>query len=506
MNKNHSCGIDMIDGFSINLEAPHIEKVLLHLVNISISQSNYPRYWKVSRISPYYKNKGDRTDGEMYRPVSNLIYVGMLCEKVVAEQLLNHFVDNNLWHPNHHGFRPNHSTATALIQLYDKWITAVENGEFTAALLLDLSATFDLVDHQILLGKLRLYNFSDDTIAWFTSYLQDRVQYVLVESALSDPQPTGNIGVPQGSILGPLLYLIFDNDFPASRTETADNNRIDDNNRTVDNIPGENGDNNPEDTTVGESVLYADDDTDNISAPSIDILQRRVQREADLSTSWVRDNNLVCAPDKTKLMVMNPPGQINRENDQLLEIQVCGMTVSETTNEKLLGIGISSNMTWHNYLFGIQGNKDFPGLIKKLKQRIGMLHQVAKLLPKDRLGSITNGRFFSKLIYCLQVFGNCWTTGGIANMDEGNRRSTAFTKQHCRILQILENKVLRILTGRGYDTPISQLLEESGQLSVHQHVAYHTLLTIFKVMKTGEPGYLADRLGFSCDPISNRSK
>ena len=225
MNKNHSCGMDMIDGFSINLEAPHIEKVLLHLVNISISQSNYPRHWKVSRISPYYKNKGDRTDGEMYRPVSNLIYVGMLCEKVVAEQLLNHFVENNLWHPNHHGFRSNHSTATALIQLYDKWITAVENGEFTAALLLDLSATFDLVDHQILLGKLRLYNFSDDTIAWFTSYLQDRVQYVLVESALSDPQPTGNIGVPQGSILGPLLYLILDNDFPASRTETTDNNR-----------------------------------------------------------------------------------------------------------------------------------------------------------------------------------------------------------------------------------------------------------------------------------------
>ena len=80
-------------------------------------------------------------------------------------------------------------------------------------------------------------------------------------------------------------------------------------------------------------------------------------------------------------------------------------------------------------------------------------------------------------------------------MDEGQRRSTAFTKQHCRILQILENKVLRILTGHGYETPVSQLLEESGQLSIHQQVGYHTLLTIFKVMKTGEPGYLAGRLG-----------
>ena len=86
-------------------------------------------------------------------------------------------------------------------------------------------------------------------------------------------------------------------------------------------------------------------------------------------------------------------------------------------------------------------------------------------------------------------------------MDEGNRRSTAFTKQHCRILQILENKVLRIITGRGYDTPISQLLEESGQLSVHQHVAFHTLLTIFKVIKTGEPGYLAGRLGVTREEV-----
>ena len=80
-------------------------------------------------------------------------------------------------------------------------------------------------------------------------------------------------------------------------------------------------------------------------------------------------------------------------------------------------------------------------------------------------------------------------------MDENNRRSISFTKHHCNILQILENKVLRLLTGHGYDTPIKQLLEESGHLSVQQYVAYHTLLTLFKVVRTGEPEYLAGRLG-----------
>ena len=220
-----------------------------------------------------------------------------------------------------------------------------------------------------------------------------------------------------------------------------------------------------------------------------------MQKEADLSTKWVRDNCLVCSPDKTKLLVMSPPGQQLRQPGELLTVNVCGMVVTETTEEKLLGIGISSNMTWHKYLFGITGNKDFPGLVKKLSQRVGMLQQVAKLLPRDKLKLITNGIFFSKLIYCLQVFGNCWGINGIGDMDENDRRSVSFTKHHCNILQILENKVLRLLTGHGYDVSIKQLLEESGQMSVQQLVCYHTLLTIFKVVRTGEPRYLAGRLG-----------
>ena len=89
-------------------------------------------------------------------------------------------------------------------------------------------------------------------------------------------------------------------------------------------------------------------------------------------------------------------------------------------------------------------------------------------------------------------------------MDENTRRSTSFTRQHCKILQILENKVLRIITGHGYDTPVSQLLQESGQLSVHQQIAYHTLLTLFKVVKTGQPGYLAARLGVAHDTQQER--
>ena len=169
-----------------------------------------------------------------------------LAEAAVYEQVENHFTRNNLWHPNNHGFKTAHSTATAISQLYDLWIRAAENKKLTAALLLDLSAAFDVVDHSILLDKLKLYNFSQQAIDWFQSYLGGRKQVVMVESMLSDPKPVGEQGVPQGRLLGPILFIIFYNDFPDVREE-------------------------------GSSVLYADDDTDNVSDGDPDNLQHLIQ-------------------------------------------------------------------------------------------------------------------------------------------------------------------------------------------------------------------------------------
>ena len=120
-----------------------------------------------------------------------------LVEYVIHEQVYNHFTTNKIFHDNHHGFIGNHSTTTALIQLFDMWLEAAEHKELIAALLVDLSAAFDVVDHEIFLQKLRIYKFSENTINWFKSYLEERIQMVQVETKISTPEILKATGAPQ---------------------------------------------------------------------------------------------------------------------------------------------------------------------------------------------------------------------------------------------------------------------------------------------------------------------
>ena len=153
--KGSKCyGIDMIDSYSLQLAAPHIIDILQHLVNLSIGSGTFGSIWKVQLIYPFHK-KASKTDPMNYRPVSHISEVSKLVEYAVFDQLMEHFVSNNLFHNNHHSFIPNHNTVTAFAQLHDIWLEASRNKEMTAALLLDLSAAFDLIPHSILLKKLK---------------------------------------------------------------------------------------------------------------------------------------------------------------------------------------------------------------------------------------------------------------------------------------------------------------------------------------------------------------
>ena len=307
---------------------------------------------------------------------------------------------------------------------------------------------------------MELYNFSPTSIQWFKSYLEDRTQYVMVESRLSDPLKVGDQGVPQGSLLGPLCFMIFYNDFPAVRED-------------------------------GESVLYADDDTDNVKDADPHILNAKIQKEADRSTDWVTDNKLVCSGEKTKLLVIGTPelrkSRITSRNI-FFKISVAGHDVSETESDKLLGIVINNKLTWHDHLYG---NEQHTGLVTKLSQRAGIIYKLSYILPKDRLRNIAEGIFFSLLTYGIQVYGGVW---GLDNLRTVEARTKSFTKEDNHNLQVIMNKVLRTLTGLDRETPVKILLQQSGYLSVQQFTAYHTMMTMFKILRNKEPANLYQKL------------
>ena len=282
----------------------------------------------------------------------------------------------------------------------------------------------------------------------------------MIESRLSDPLKVGEQGVPQGSLLGPLCFIIFYNDFPSVRT-------------------------------TGSSVLYADDDTDNIADGDPKELKSKLQYEANLSTAWVTDNKLVCSGEKTKLLIIGTPElKISRMTGAEVDfnITVAGHDVSETSSEKLLGMIINNKLTWSHHLYGSEQHE---GLVPKLSKRAGIIWKLSCMMPKDRLKTMAEGIFFSLLTYGIQVYGGVW---GLDTLNFDETRTRSFTKEDNHNLQVIMNKVLRSLTGLPRETPTKLLLEKSGYLSMQQLTAYHTLVTTFKVLQNKEPVYIYDAL------------
>ena len=454
-------GVDWIDSYSLKIASPLLEDSLL-----SIKQSKFATNWKPQLIHPFHKKKA-KDLVENYRPVSHLVQVGKIAEYAVSFQIIEHFTKHNLFHPNHHGSLAGHSTATAVIQLFDLWLVAAEQHELSAVCLLDQSAAYDLLCHQGFSEKLRIYNFNESTISWIKSYLSGRSQQVVVESKISDPIPCEDDGVPQGSVLGGLFHLINSNDFPACHE-------------------------------VGEAIVYVDDDTDTVHAAEPDRLRELIQQEANNSASWLSDNKLCVAGDKSKLLVVGTRKRRSQKLDAKLSIIVDGKEIVESESEKLLGVVINNELTWKNHLHGDAENE---GLINQLSKRIGILKKLSRRMSQERLKLFASGIFYSKLSYCLPVFGNVF---GLDKYKETNSRYTSFTTSDNNKLQVLQNSLNRLLTGADYNTPTVELLERSDSLSIQQMIAFQTVIMTYKIMRSSKPSYLASRLQVRSDERSLR--
>ena len=212
-----------------------------------------------------------------YRPVALVPIMSKVLERVIFNQLMKYLTENELLNPNHHAYRANHSTATAMLQMYDEWVQAVDKGKLTGVCLLDMSAAFDVVDHSLLCDKLAFYGFQEDFLDWLRSYLGDRKQGVCINGTMSKLLPVLT-GVPQGSILGPLLYTLFTNELPGVLYRETKNS--------------------------ASICCYADDTTITSISSNHSQLSNELSKNYDTISRFMINNRLKLNDDKSHLLVL----------------------------------------------------------------------------------------------------------------------------------------------------------------------------------------------------------
>src|SRR5688572_2166110 len=210
IKKTHTRGLDDIDPYLATPNIHLIANILSAIINCSLTNGTVPSKLKMAKVVPIFK-KGDAENPANYRPISVLPYFAKYFEKIVYVRLSNYINTYNLIHQTQHGFQQGHSTYMALLDMEDRITKAIDANEFAVGIFIDLAKAFDTVDHTILLKKLENLGIRGSILKWFHSYFQDRTQKVMCNDVLSEGRKI-QYGVPQGSNLGPLLFLLFIND------------------------------------------------------------------------------------------------------------------------------------------------------------------------------------------------------------------------------------------------------------------------------------------------------
>ena len=307
-----------------------------HIVNLSLKSGIMPHCSKIAIVTPIHKN-GDTDDPNNYRPISILPILGKTIEFFVNSQLSQYLDDKGLISNHQYGFRKDHSTTYLMLDMFDKIYAAKSKLKCPAIVFLDIKKAFDTVDHNILLAKLKHYGIRDIALNWFKSFLAGRRQQTKVGCRISDPCEIIS-GVPQGSILGPILFSIFINDLPSACKNS---------------IP----------------YLFADDGAlyfDGITRGNYNVINEEIKS----IFRWLQVNKLALNNDKTKLLIFDSKPSMDvvlvKVKDDLT------LVISECKSQKYLGLLVDNKLSFYDHIEYVK---------KKISKRIGAMYRSKKLLP-----------------------------------------------------------------------------------------------------------------------------
>ena len=432
--KSSTCCLDSLPTDFFKKVSNCLAPDLLQIVNTSLLSGVFPQALKTAVVKPLLKKSNlDTSQLNNYRPISNLPFLSKIIEKAVSQQLNKFLEQNNSFNIFQSGFRPHHSTETALIKVFNDIQLNTDSGKISVLVLLDLSAAFDTVDHNILLDRLENWlGISGTALKWFESYLKDRDFFVSIDN-FNSKRTKMTCGVPQGSILGPLLFNIY----MLPLAQIMDNNKICYHSYA-------------DDTQIYITISPGD-------YSPIQALIKCLEHVND----WMSQNFLQLNKSKTEVIVFGAKEEREKVSAQLQSVML------KTTNEaRNLGVVMDSDLTF---------NKHIKTITKSAYFHLKNISRIKSLMSQQDLEKLVHAFIFSRLDYCNGMF-------------------TGLTKKSIRQLQLIQNAAARVLTNTKKIEHITPVLKSLHWLPVYQRIDFKILLLVFKALNGLGPKYISDLL------------
>ena len=445
INEKKASGLDQIPCKLLKIAADIVGPSLTEIFTSSIETAVFPSEWKLAKVTPVFK-KGMKDDLNNYRPISVISVVSKVFERLVYNQFYEYLNANQLLASCQSGFRSLHSTLTALLEANDSWSINIDKGLLNGVVFVDLKKAFDTIDHEILLCKLAYYGVEQRSLSWFRSYLHNRSQKCGINGALSNANVL-SCGVPQGSIIGPLLFLIYINDLPNCLQSAS-------------------------------AKMFADDTNITCSADNLADLESIVNSELSNLTTWLKANKLSLNIAKTEFMTIGSRQKLQAEGDKVIQASLESKPIRRVDHTKSLGLIIDDRLSW---------NFQIDELCKRVSCAIGALKRLRPFVSEATAIQIYRALVLPYFDYCSAVWdGLC------------NRLADKVQK--------LQNRAARVILKAKYDTSSSILRNRLSWDTLAIRRKKQKAVLMYKCLNGLVPNYLQNLFTHRCTSYNLRNQ